>query len=122
VTPSGLIQKTYEGSHVDVLKAPQGSTVTQFTQLLLALFNGKLTDVSSSFTVVARGDAAEWRIAVQPKNPELSRFVKRALLEGTTSITRSTIEEGSGDLVVTTFDGTDTSGHEPTPEERAIFE
>jgi hypothetical protein len=122
VTRDRLVSRQADGSVAMQVEAAKEPGIRAVNEMLFAVMSADLQALAGQFTVDgSAAGTAPWKLALQPSNPALRKFIARAELEGDRFVTTVRLWEGEGDSSVVTLTG-HTAAAELTPEEAARFD
>jgi len=75
----------------------------QVTQLMRAMLSGDLSGLYSQFRVTASGSTAQWRLQLQPDQPQLAQAIKGITLSGGSFLQSLHIDLAGGDATQLDF-------------------
>jgi outer membrane lipoprotein-sorting protein len=106
----GDLLRVWDGRSVRRIELGESPIVRHFVMTFVYVLRGDRAALERLYTIAFSTKDAQWQLELAPKEAALTRFVKRATLEGSgVQVARMTLIEASGDKTVMTFADVDTS-------------
>ncbi|SEA19787.1 LolA family protein [Paraburkholderia sartisoli] len=99
ITDAGVTQVDANGKPVTANRQPQGARgVAQVSKMMRAMLGGDLSALYSQFDVKAEGTPAQWRMQLNPNQPQLAQSIKGLQMEGGDYLKTLRITLANGDV------------------------
>jgi outer membrane lipoprotein-sorting protein len=104
ITDSGATQVDANGKPVTANRQPQGARgVAQVSKMMRAMLGGDLSALYSQFDVKAEGTPSQWRMQLNPNQPQLAQSIKGLQMEGGDYLKTLRITLANGDVTQIEF-------------------
>ena len=98
VTKTRLFTRNADGSASNLMDAQAEPGLQQVNELIFSLLAADLDALAGKFAVVAQPvGAAGWTLVLTPRDPDIAKFLVRAILSGERDVQSVRIEEARGD-------------------------
>ena len=112
----------FQGERVAMrLEAKQEPTVRMINSVLFSLLAGDLAQLETLFKVEGSIEGANWKVALEAREPALAKAVGSIALDGAAYVKNIQISEASGDRTAIVFSEIKTGESAITAEEAALF-
>ena len=121
VTQTRLFTRNADGSANNLMDAQAEPGVRQVNELVFSLLAADLDVLADKFTLAAQAAGASgWTLTLNPRDPDIARFLVRAVLTGEHDVQTVRLEQARGDTTLIRFSRQVPSAA-LTPEESARF-
>jgi outer membrane lipoprotein-sorting protein len=104
MTGAGVTQVDATGKPVTSNRQPQGARgVAQVSKMMRAMLGGDLSALYSQFDVKAEGTPTQWRMHLNPNQPQLAQSIKGLQMEGGDYLKTLRITLANGDVTQIEF-------------------
>jgi len=121
VTRTRLFTRNADGSASSLMDAQAEPGVRQVNELVFSLLAADLDVLADKFTLAAQAVGANgWTLTLTPRDPDIAKFLVRAVLTGEHDVQTVRLEQARGDTTLIRF-SRQASSAALTPEESARF-